>query len=216
MTSRHLLVLDVDSTFITSEQIDLLAAYAGRAEEVATITAQAMAGELDFEESLRARVRALAGLPAAAIDAVRGQVEFTCGAVGLVRQCADLDWPVALVSGGFHNIVDPLVAELPISYVRANTLALAGGTLTGEVDGPVVDRAAKARHLREFAAREGIELAHTVAIGDGANDLDMIAAAGLGVAFQAKPVVAAAADVALAGPDLSEVLAHLPLLHRGA
>ncbi|QGH69118.1 phosphoserine phosphatase SerB [Pseudactinotalea sp. HY158] len=209
MTARHLLVMDVDSTFITSEQIDLLARRAGREAEVAAVTERAMAGELDFTASLRARVAALAGLEEGAIAAVRSELEFTPGALEVVRRCAGAGWPVALVSGGFHNIIDEFVADLPIAYVRANTLVVSGGVLTGEVTGPIVDQAAKERHLREFAAAEGIDLAHTIAIGDGANDLDMVRAAGLGVAFAAKPVLVAAADLVLPGPRLDDVLTHL-------
>lgn len=201
--------MDVDSTFIVNEQIDLLADLAGSGVQVADITARAMAGELDFEESLRERVRTLAGLPTSAFDEARAQVTFTPGAIELLEQCEARTWPVALVSGGFHEIIDPLVADLPITYVRANRLATDDGVLTGEVFGPVVDRAAKAAYLREFAAVEQIDISATVAIGDGANDLDMIAAAGLGVAFQAKPVVAQQADLAMPGPRLDEVLAHL-------
>ncbi|MPV49851.1 phosphoserine phosphatase SerB [Pseudactinotalea sp. HY160] len=209
MTARHLLVMDVDSTFITSEQIDLLARRAGREAEVAAVTERAMAGELDFTASLRARVAALAGLEEGAIAAVRSELEFTPGALEVVRRCAGAGWPVALVSGGFHNIIDEFVADLPIAYVRANTLVVSGGMLTGEVTGPIIDQAAKERHLRAFAAAEGIDLAHTIAIGDGANDLDMVRAAGLGVAFAAKPVLVAAADLVLPGPRLDDVLTHL-------
>lgn len=209
MTSRHLLVMDVDSTFITSEQIDLLARHAGREADVVAITERAMAGELDFTASLRARVEALAGLEEGVLTAVRSELELTPGAREVLQACAEADWPVALVSGGFHNIIDDFVAGLPISYVRANTLAVADGRLTGELTGPIVDRAAKERHLREFAAAEGIDLAHTIAIGDGANDLDMVRAAGLGVAFAAKPVLREAADLVLPGPRLDDVLAHL-------
>jgi len=206
---RRLLVMDVDSTFIANEQIDLLADLAGTGEQVAKITERAMAGELDFEASLRARAATLAGLPVSAFDEVRASISFTPGALDLVAECAERQWPVALVSGGFHEIIDPLVAHLPITCVQANRLAVAEGHLTGGVEGDVVDRAAKATFLREFSRLEGIDLAATVAIGDGANDLDMLAAAGLGVAFQSKPVVAAHADLALTGPRLDEVLAHL-------
>lgn len=201
--------MDVDSTFISSEQIDLLAERAGTGAQVADITARAMAGELDFEASLRARVATLEGLPESTFDEVRSQISFTPGALDLVDECRRRGWVVALVSGGFHEIIDPLVDGLPISYVRANRLEVRRGALTGEVSGAVVDRAAKATFLREFARAEGVELSDTVAIGDGANDLDMIAAAGLGVAFQAKPIVARQADLALPGPRLDAVLSHL-------
>ncbi|HLS01535.1 MAG TPA: phosphoserine phosphatase SerB [Beutenbergiaceae bacterium] len=206
---RRLIVLDVDSTFIQNEQIDLLADIAGSGEEVAAITHRAMSGELDFEQSLKARVATLKGLPATAFDQVRHRISFTPGAVELVEECAQRGWVVALVSGGFHEIIDPLVKDLAISYVRANRLDVVDGHLTGQVRGEVVDRAAKATYLRKFAQTEGIALENTVAIGDGANDLDMLEASGTGVAFAAKPVVANQADVSLPGPRLDGVLAHL-------
>jgi len=206
---RRLLVMDVDSTFITAEQIELLAAHAGTEQLVAAVTERAMRGELDFAASLHERVATLAGLPVETLDAVRDEISLTPGARELVEACAERDWPVGLVSGGFHEIIDPLVAELPIARVQANRLEVVDGELTGRVSGAVVDRAAKAAFLRSFADEAGVPLADCVAIGDGANDLDMIAAAGLGVAFAAYPVVAAQADLALPGPRLDEVLAHL-------
>jgi phosphoserine phosphatase len=201
--------MDVDSTFIAAEQIDLLAGYAGSQQRVSAITERAMRGELDFAASLRERVATLAGLGVEAFDAARAEISFTPGALELVAAFAERDWPVGLVSGGFHEIVDPLVAELPITRVLANRLEAVDGALTGLVDGPIVDRATKAAFLRMLAADVAIPLPDTIAIGDGANDLDMIAAAGLGVAFAAKPVVAAVADLALPGPRLDAVLAHL-------
>lgn len=201
--------MDVDSTLIAAEQIDLLAAHAGAADRVAEITERAMRGELDFEASLHERVATLAGLPVETLDVVRSEIVFTPGALELIAACAERGWPVGLVSGGFHEIVDPLVADLRLTRILANRLEADDGALTGRVDGPVIDRAAKARFLRELAAAVGVSLADTVAIGDGANDLDMITTAGTGVAFAAKPLVAAAADVALPGPRLDDVLAHL-------
>lgn len=206
---RRLLVMDVDSTFIAAEQIDLLAAHAGSQELVAAITERAMHGELDFAASLTERVATLAGLPVETFDAVRAEIAFTPGALDLVAACAERGWPVGLVSGGFHEIVDPLVADLPISRVLANRLEVVDGELTGRVDGPVVDRGTKATFLGELAAAVGVPIEDTIAIGDGANDLDMLALAGIGVAFAAKPVVAAAADLALPGPRLDEILTYL-------
>lgn len=206
---RRLIVMDVDSTFIQQEQIDILASLAGSGPEVADITARAMGGELDFEESLRARVATLEGLPISSFATVREHITFTPGARELVAACVEKGWIVALVSGGFHEIIDPLVAGLNISYVRANRLETADGVLTGDLSGPVVDRAAKATFLQEFSTTEKIDVTNTVAIGDGANDLDMIHRAGLGVAFKAKPIVAQQADLALSGPNLDEVLHHL-------
>ncbi|MBK5248191.1 MAG: phosphoserine phosphatase SerB [Actinomycetales bacterium] len=208
---RRLVVMDVDSTFITTEQIELLAARAGSGPLVVEITERAMRGELDFAASLTERVATLAGLPVGVLDEVRAEITLTPGARELLEALAERGWPVALVSGGFHEIVDPLAAPLGITRVRANRLQTADGVLTGVVDGPIVDRAAKATFLREFAAADGIDLADTVAIGDGANDLDMIAVAGLGIAFNAKPVVAAQADVALTDARLDDVLGLLGL-----
>ncbi|HET7398085.1 MAG TPA: phosphoserine phosphatase SerB [Intrasporangium sp.] len=208
---RRLVVLDVDSTLIRQEVIEMLAAHCGREEEVAAVTARAMAGELDFEQSLRARVATLAGLPASVLQEVRRDIVLTPGARTLVRTLKRLGFTVGLVSGGFVEIVGGLAAELGIDHARANRLEIRDGRLTGRVLGEVVDRAGKARALRDFAASEGLPLSRTVAIGDGANDLDMLAAAGLGVAFNAKPVVREQAHTSVNVPYLDSVLYLLGL-----
>ena len=203
---RRLVVMDVDSTLVQGEVIEMLAAEAGCGDEVARVTASAMAGDLDFEESLRARVALLEGLPLDAVDRVRSQVRLTPGARTLVRTLKRLGFAVAIVSGGFTAVTDDLQAELGLDHALANVLQVADGRLTGRLVGPVVDRAGKAAALLRFAAEQGLQPEQTVAIGDGANDLDMIAAAGLGIAFNAKAVVRAAADAALSVPFLDAVL----------
>ena len=180
----RLVVMDVDSTLIQDEVIELLAGHAGRAEEVAAVTEAAMRGELDFAQSLHARVATLAGLPDTVLAEVRDSVRLTPGARTLVRTLKRLGFTVALVSGGFAEIVEPIGKELGVDHVRANRLEVVDGLLTGRVLGAVVDRAGKAAALREFAALEGLPLARTVAIGDGANDLDMLGAAGSGSRLQ--------------------------------
>jgi phosphoserine phosphatase len=203
---RRLVVLDVDSTLIQQEVIELLASHCGREAEVAEVTARAMAGELDFEESLRARVATLAGLPESVLGEVRDSVVLTPGARTLVRTLKRLGFTVGLVSGGFIEIVGTLADELGIDHARANRLEIEDGVLTGRVVGEVVDRAGKARALREFAEAEGLPLTRTVAIGDGANDLDMLDIAGLGVAFNAKPLVREQAQTSVNVPYLDSVL----------
>ncbi|WP_084129804.1 phosphoserine phosphatase SerB [Demequina sp. NBRC 110055] len=205
MTGR-LIVLDVDSTLITSEVIELIAARAGTQDEVAAVTEAAMRGEIDFAESLRQRVATLAGVPDTVFADVLHEVRFTPGAEELVATLQDEGWTAALVSGGFIEVVEPLAARIGITHFRANRLEVVDGQLTGRTVGPVIDRAAKAQALREYAAQLGLSPADCVAVGDGANDLDMMAVAGLGVAFNAKPVVQHQADVAVNAPTLAAVL----------
>lgn len=202
----HLVVMDVDSTFIQEEVIELLAQRAGKDTEVKEITHRAMNGELDFEESLRARVAMLEGLPESVLTEVLNDIHFTPGAATLCRTLNRLGYQVALVSGGFTEVVAPLAAQLGVTHFRANTLDISNGVLTGQVTGPVIDRAAKAAALVEYAKQLDIPLSRTVAIGDGANDLDMLHAAGLGIAFNAKPYVRDAAHASVNTPYLDTVL----------
>ena len=204
--AKKLVVLDVDSTLIQQEVIELLAAHAGVEDQVRLITEQAMRGQLDFSASLQARVALLKGLPVSVIDEVRGQILLTPGARTLVETLKKLGHSVAVVSGGFTEVIEPILKDLSITHFRANTLGVNDGFLTGLVDGPIIDRAAKAQALRDFAALESVNLEQTIAIGDGANDLDMIAIAGMGIAFNAKPAVKAAADSSVSAPFLDSVL----------
>jgi len=204
--AMRLIVMDVDSTLIAGEAIDLLAARAGCADQIAKVTAAAMRGEVDFAASLRERVGMLAGLDASALDEVRRELRLAPGARTLIRTLRRLGFRCGIVSGGFTQITDWLVTELGLDYAAANTLEISGGKLTGRLAGPVIDRAAKATALRRFAADAGVPLSQTVAVGDGANDLDMIAAAGLGVAFNARQAVRDAADASVSVPYLDTVL----------
>jgi phosphoserine phosphatase len=209
--AMRLIVMDVDSTLIAGEVIDMLAARAGCAEQVAKVTAATMRGEVDFAASLAERVALLAGLDASVLDEVSRELRLAPGARTLIRTLRRLGYRCAIVSGGFTQITDGLVTGLGLDYAAANTLEVSGGKLTGRLVGPVVDRAGKAAALRRFAAEAGIPLSQTVAVGDGANDLDMIAAAGLGIAFNAKQAVRDAADASVSVPYLDTVLYLLGL-----
>lgn len=202
----RLIVMDVDSTLIQGEVIEMLAEHAGYAAEVAAVTEQAMRGEIDFEESLRSRVALLEGVPESAIDDVYNAIQLAPGARTLVRTLRRLGYRFAIVSGGFSQITDRLAEDLGIHFARANELEIVDGVLTGRVVGPVVDRAGKAAALREFAAEIGVPEAATIAIGDGANDLDMLNAAGLGIAYNAKPMVRDAADTSVNVPYLDAIM----------
>ena len=202
---RKFLIMDVDSTLIQQEVIELLAAYAGKRDEVTEVTEAAMRGELDFAQSLHARVAVLAGLPAGVVDSVRAEVKLSLGAAELVAAFRAAGHVVAVISGGFNQILQPIAEGLGLDYWIANELEIVDGALTGKVIGEVIDRAAKEKYLREWAAREGIPMEHTIAVGDGANDLDMLGAAGIGVAFNAKPAIRAVADAEVNLPYLDAV-----------
>jgi phosphoserine phosphatase len=207
--SKHLVVMDADSTLLQDEVIDLLGAASGRAQEVASITRASMNGEIDFTEALRQRVALLQGLPASVLDDVRASLRLTPGARTLIRTLQRLGYVPAVVSGGFLEVLAPLLLELDVTHVAANRLEIVDGVLTGRVRGEIVDRAGKARALERFAVEVGVPLEQTVAVGDGANDIDMISLAGLGIAFNAKAVVQEHADTALSVPYLDAVLYFL-------
>src|SRR6478752_1874056 len=204
--AKRLIVFDVDSTLIQGEVIEMLAARAGAEAAVAEITEAAMRGELDFEQSLRERVATLAGLPAEVVDEVADEVELMPGARTTLRTLRRLGFHCGVVSGGFRQVIEPLAHELMLDYVAANQLEIVDGKLTGRVIGQIVDRPGKAKALRDFAQQVGVPMEQTVAVGDGANDIDMLAAAGLGVAFNAKPALREVADASLSHPYLDTVL----------
>jgi phosphoserine phosphatase len=208
--ARFLVVLDADSTLIRNEVIELLADEAGRGAEVAAATEAAMRGEVDFAASLRSRVAALTGVPVASFPRVLSRIEPTPGVQELVAAVHERGGLVAVVSGGFHEILDTIAPQLGVDVWRANRLNVVDGALSGTVDGPIIDASAKAEALREWAAEAGVSRALTFAIGDGANDLLMMKTAGLGIAFNAKPAVRAQADVVIGAVDLSEVIPLLP------
>lgn len=204
--AKRLIVFDVDSTLITGEVIEMLAERAGAGPAVAAITEAAMRGELDFAESLHQRVATLAGLPADVLEEVAEQLQLTPGARTTIRTLRRLGFHCGVVSGGFRQVIDPLAHELMLDFVAANELEIIDGRLTGRVTGPVIDRAGKAKALRDFAEAAGVPMEQTVAVGDGANDIDMLNAAGLGVAFNAKPALREVADASLSHPYLDTVL----------
>lgn len=204
--AKHLIVIDVDSTLIQDEVIDLIADEAGCGAEVAAVTQRAMAGQLDFTESLVERVKLLAGLDVSALDVVREKVRMTPGARTFIGTLQRMGYKTAIVSGGFTAVTDRLAADLGIDHAVANRLEVSDGKLTGRVIGKIIDRKGKADELERIAAEEGIPLDQVVAVGDGANDLDMLNAAGLGVAFNAKAVVQEAADAAVNVPYLDALL----------
>lgn len=211
MTSaRFLVVLDADSTLIRDEVIELLADEAGRREEVQAATEAAMRGEVDFATSLRSRVRALTGVTTAAFARVRSRIEPTPGVRELTAAVHARGGVVGVVSGGFHEILDEVAPSLGVDRWRANRLSIAGDALTGTIDGGIVDASVKATSLRDWADELGVARHATIAIGDGANDLEMMAAAGLGVAFNAKPAVRAQANIVVGALDLREIIPLLP------
>lgn len=204
--AKRLICFDCDSTLITGEVIEMLAAHAGKEAEVAEVTERAMRGELDFEESLRERVATLAGLDASVIDSTAASLTLTPGVRTTIRTLKKMGYRVAVVSGGFIQVLEGLAKDLDLDYVRANTLEVVEGKLTGRVTGKVVDRKAKEEFLREFADDAGLDISQTVAVGDGANDIDMITAAGLGIAFNAKPALREVADASINHPYMDEIL----------
>ncbi|WP_319455539.1 MULTISPECIES: phosphoserine phosphatase SerB [unclassified Mycobacterium] len=204
--AKRLIVFDVDSTLIQGEVIEMLAARVGAEAAVAEVTEAAMRGELDFAESLHRRVATLAGLPAEVLDDVADKIELTPGARTTLRTLRRLGFHCGIVSGGFRQVIDPLAHELEMDFVAANELEIVDGKLTGRVIGDIIDRPGKAKALRDFAQQAGVPMEQTVAVGDGANDIDMLAAAGLGVAFNAKPALREVADASLSHPYLDTVL----------
>lgn len=192
MTVKGLLVVDVDSTLIEEEVIDLLGEKAGLGEKISEITEAAMSGELDFKEALKERVDLLSGLPTTIFDEIYKEIHLTNGAAGLIETLHGRGWKVGVVSGGFHEIVDKLAVDLKLDYVFANRLAVQEGYLTGETYGTIVDKSFKLERLKQWAKENKLDLSEVVAVGDGANDIPMLNAAGLGIAFCAKPAVKAA------------------------
>jgi phosphoserine phosphatase len=204
--AKRIVLLDMDSTLIQEEVIDLIAEKFGVGAKVVAITDRAMRGEIDFSTSLKERVALLAGADISILNEVKNEITLTPGARTLIRTLHRLGHKVGVVSGGFLDVIEPLLNELNIDYYRANKLEVKEGKLTGAITGAIIDREAKANALRDFADKEGVGLAQTIAIGDGANDLGMLEIAGLGIAFNAKPAVRAAADSSINSPYLDSVL----------
>lgn len=206
---KKLLIFDVDSTLINEEVIELLASHAGVQKEVKEITARAMAGELDFEESLKARVRLLRDLPVSVLSAVQNSISLTLGAKELIVDLQSKGHIVAVVSGGFRSVIEPLMQELNIDIFIAHDLEIIQGKLTGNIEGTIIDRSFKADFLKLQASKLGIDIKDTIAVGDGANDIEMVKSAGTGIAFCAKPILNLVADVVISNRDLREVLNYL-------
>lgn len=211
MTVKGLLVMDVDSTLIEEEVIDLLGEKAGLGEKISEITEAAMSGELDFKEALKERVDLLSGLPTTIFDEIYKEIHLTNGAAGLIKTLHGRGWKVGVVSGGFHEIVDKLAVDLKLDYVFANRLAVQEGYLTGETYGTIVDKSFKLERLKQWAKENKLDLSEVVAVGDGANDIPMLNAAGLGIAFCAKPAVKAAVAYHI---DKRNLLMVLELLEK--
>jgi len=205
----RLVLFDVDSTLIEQEVIDLLGALASRGEEVSRITAQAMAGELNFDEALKARVALLKGLPESVFQDVLGDISFTPGAESLIDELRRSDYRIGVVSGGFLNVLDSLLKDFNFNFVRANSLEVVDGYLTGQTIGTVINRTGKAQALKDFAEMSNVQLSECVAVGDGSNDLEMIQLAGLGVSYRGKEILNQAADVVIEEPGLDQLLKYL-------
>lgn len=205
----RLVLFDVDSTLIEQEVIDLLGALASRGDEVSRITAQAMAGELNFDEALKARVALLKGLPESVFQDVLGDISFTPGAESLINELRRSDYRIGVVSGGFLNVLDSLLKDFNFNFVRANSLEVVDGYLTGQTKGTVINRRGKAQALKDFAEMSGVQLSECVAVGDGSNDLEMIQLAGLGVSYRGKEILNQAADVVIEEPGLDQLLKYL-------
>jgi phosphoserine phosphatase len=205
----RLVLFDVDSTLIEQEVIDLLGARTSRGQEVSKITAQAMAGELNFDEALKARVALLKGLPESVFQDVLGDISFTPGAESLIDQLRRSGYHIGVVSGGFLNVLDSLLKDFNLNFVRANSLEVVDGYLTGQTKGTVINRRGKAQALKDFAEMSGVQLSECVAVGDGSNDLEMIQLAGLGVSYRGKEILNQAADVVIEEPGLDQLLKYL-------